>query len=73
MGNIRKEQPRTHNAKCGKGIWTRLEWNNKDKKSTVDYTITSRTIAKNVSHTITDEEGTFQVKGKMTKEPTTTH
>ena len=58
-------EPITLNAE--KGIWTRHEWNNKEKKSTVDYILTSRTIAKNVSHTIVDEEGSFRVKGKNDK------
>ena len=36
-GNDRKEQYRTHNFKRRKGTGARYEWNNNEKKSTVDY------------------------------------
>ena len=46
------------------GTWTKFEWNNKDKKSTVDYILTTRYIAQKVTYTIVDEEGGKKVCGR---------
>ena len=53
--NRKDLDPITTKANLGK--WTRYEWNNKEKKSTVDYIVTTRNIARNVTHTIVDEDG----------------
>ena len=50
------------------GTWTRFEWNNKEKKSTVDYIITTKRIAKNTTHTIVDEKGNKKIYGNNKKE-----
>ena len=55
-------------TKANLGTWTRYEWNNKEKKSTVDYIVTTRNIARNVTHTIVDEDGGKKVRGNNKKE-----
>ena len=58
-------------TRADEGTWTRFEWNNKDKKSTVDYILTTRYIAQNVTYTIVDEEGGKKVSGNKKKQNTT--
>ena len=50
------------------GTWTRFEWNNKEKKTTVDYIITTKRIAENTTHTIVDEKGNKMIYGSNKKE-----
>ena len=47
-----------------KGNWTRVNRNNPQEKSIIDYVLMTPGIAKNTTEIIIDEEGTMRLKGK---------
>ena len=55
------------NLNSNHGIWTRVNRKNAEKKSVIDYILTTEQMARNIQSVIVDEEGNLRIKGKKTK------
>ena len=51
-------------TKAHYGLWTRVNRNNTEERSVIDYIITTETIERNTTSLIIDKEGTLRIKGK---------
>ena len=54
----------TATTKANKGQWTRQEWNNPEKRSVVDYILTTKCITNNTITIVIYEEEAFKIKTK---------
>ena len=51
-------------TKAHYGLWTRVNRNNTEERSVIDYIITTETIERNTTSLIIDKEGTLRIKEK---------
>ena len=54
----------SHNESKNKGQWTRQGWNNPEKRSVVDYILTTKYITNNTTTRVIDKEEAFKIKTK---------
>ncbi len=46
------------------GIWTRVNRQNPQERSVIDYILVTEGLSNKIAHTIVDEEGTYRIKGR---------
>ena len=51
-------------TKAQYGLWTRVNRNNTEERSVIDFIITTEAIERNTTSLIIDERGTLRIKGK---------
>ena len=61
---INKNDLTTATTNANRGHWTRQEWNNPEKRSVVDYILTTKCITNNITAMVIDEEEAFKIKTK---------
>ncbi len=61
---INRKKLEVTNINPQKGLWTRVNRNNPNEKSVIDYIVTTRGIHERMGATIIDEEGSLRIKGK---------
>ena len=69
---INKNDLITATTSANKGQWTRQEWNNPEKRSIVDYILTTKCTTNNTTAIVIDEEEVFKIKTKDGTPQTTT-
>ncbi len=52
------------NTEAQNGLWTRVNRNNPEERSVIDYILTTTNIKKQVKDTYVDEKGDLRLKGK---------